>query len=352
MVAIDIRLTRIDSTEVAMSGLLRIRGTLDTKQFWPKGTSDADTVNLVIDVDKDSFQFAPDGKKFKTTQVFFGAVSKGRGSKQVVSASNKITIRLQGIDAPELHYKAAPIAGRAKVSAPRREAFNAANKERRQHWGESGAAALGKKLGNLGDTIACEFVSQVDAPKEVTDAFGRFIGNIRVGKKFDFDVNTWLVEQGLAYPTFYTSMTNPEIEELLAAMGKGGKKAVFGDYSTNANLFSAKLLYRRPKKGVVIAIEDDHGELLMPKIYRRQVSYRTQKTAGIFSGSFIDFLASAPDECHTTRDFLKLGVHSAPTHKLQDFVKGVTVQVKPHELVFKELGSTLVDAKGRELDTF
>jgi endonuclease YncB( thermonuclease family) len=337
-----------------MAGLLRVRGKLEVQQFWPIGTSDADTVNLIVDVNKQSFAFAADGKNFKITKVFFGAISKGRGSKPVVSKNNKITIRLQGIDAPELHYKAAPLAAKLKPSKAKRKAFNEANKERCQHWGESAAAALGKKIATVGSgTIDCEFVSFVDAPKDVTDVYGRFIGNVRVGKKFDVDINTWLVEQGFAYPTFYNSMSKEEIEELLAAMKKGVlKKRVFKDYSKDTNVFFPKLLYRRPKKGVTIKLQDDSGDLLMPKIYRRQVTFRMQKQVGLIGGTFAEFLQSNPEECHTLDDFLKLGNTAAPTHKLHEFMQGKTFTLKPNEIVFREQGATLVDSRGRELTKF
>ncbi len=337
-----------------MTGLLRIRGKLNVDQFWPIGTSDADTVNLIVEVGKDSFAFAKGGKTFKTTKVFFGAISKGKGSKPVISKKNTITIRLQGIDAPELHYKAAPLTAKLKPSAAKREKFNAANKERFQHWGETAASTLGKKVKTFGaGAVTCEFVSFVDAPNEVTDVYGRFIGNIRLGKRFDFDVNTWLVEQGLAYPTFYNSMFKDEIETLIAAMNKGvKKKRIFKDYATDTNLFFPKLLYRKPKKGMAIKLQDDTGALLMPKVFRRQVSYRMQKDAGLIKGTFADYLASNPEECHTTKDFLALGPTAAPTHKFQEFLKGKTFTVKPHEIVFREQGANLVDARGRELDTF
>ncbi len=338
-----------------MPGLLRIRGKLNVDQFWPKGTADADTVNLVVDVNKKSFQFAEDGKTFKTTTVFFGAVSVGKGRKQVVSAKNKITIRLQGIDAPELHYKASPLTG--DVSKAKRKAFNEANKERFQHWGETAASELGKKAATFGaGAIDCEFVSAVDAPKDVTDIYGRFIGNVRLGKKFDFDINTWLVEQAFAYPSFYDSMSNDEIETLLKAMTKGkAKKRIFKDYSKDTNVFFPKLLYRRPKKGVVIKLQNDKGKLLMPKVFRRQVTFRMQKKAGLINGTFAKFLAAQtkPDQFHRLDDFLKpTGGKNAPVHDFSDLFNGKTFNALPHEIVIREQGATLVDAKGNELLEF
>src|SRR6266702_3972610 len=35
----------------AMKGLLRITGTVDLSQFWPSGTSDTDTANVVVNAD-------------------------------------------------------------------------------------------------------------------------------------------------------------------------------------------------------------------------------------------------------------------------------------------------------------
>jgi endonuclease YncB( thermonuclease family) len=337
-----------------MPGLLRIRGKLDVGQFWPTGTSDADTVNLVVDVNRRSFQFAEDGRNFRTTTVFFGAVAVGRGRKQVVSDKNKITIRLQGVDAPELHYKAAPLTG--DVSKMKRKAFNEANKERLQHWGETAAAGLGKKVATFGeDKIDCEFVSAVEKPFDVTDVYGRFIGNVRLGRRFDFDVNTWLVEQGFAYPSFYDSMSRDEIETLLKARNKGKTKRVFRDYARDTNVFFANLLYRRPKKSVVIKLRDDTGKLLMPKVYRRQVTFRMQKKAGLISGSLAKFLAAQkqPDQFHRLDDFMKpTGGKNAHVHNFSELFEGKTFNAQPHELVIREAGATLLDSRGREVDDF
>jgi endonuclease YncB( thermonuclease family) len=59
--------------------------------------------------------------------------------------------------------------------------------------------------------------THVDAPNEVFDTYGRLVGDIEVtvgGHKVD--VNHWLVEQGFAYPTFYSSMNADEIKAFLA----------------------------------------------------------------------------------------------------------------------------------------
>ncbi len=52
-------------------GLLRVKGAIDTGQFWPKGTSDADTAVILVGVDAFQFQATPGGA-FRTTHAFEG----------------------------------------------------------------------------------------------------------------------------------------------------------------------------------------------------------------------------------------------------------------------------------------
>ncbi len=92
--------------EAAMAGVLRVKGTIDLAQFWPDGESDADTTKIKVEVGANSFSFAADGKTFKTTQAYFGTVVRGASSDPVIDKQGRITVRLQGIDAPELHYRA------------------------------------------------------------------------------------------------------------------------------------------------------------------------------------------------------------------------------------------------------
>jgi endonuclease YncB( thermonuclease family) len=335
-----------------MVGLLRVRGSIELDQFWPKGSADADTAKILVTVGPDSFKFAADGETFKRTEAFFGASSRGKTSKPVIDNKSRITARLQGIDAPELHYRASPIPRKTKISANKRAAFNAANKERRQHWAESATVALAKKLSNFGQgQIKCEFVSFVDHPYEVIDTYGRFVGNIRVGKDYRTDINIWLTAEGWVYPAFYSSMSVDEITDLLEAMKKGRKeKRVWPSYSKAAGKFEEKLLYR--KGGPVVDVQKDRGTVLLPKLYRRQVTYRMQKKAKIITGSFLAFLQNSLYECHFTRDFLKKGPHASPTRHLHEFLKGNAFMLEPHELVFKEDDSSLVDAKGKVVDEF
>jgi hypothetical protein len=61
-----------------MKGLLRISGTIDLSQFWPNGSSDTDTAEVVVNVD--GFEFSPDGspQAFRGTRVFDEAYLAGK----------------------------------------------------------------------------------------------------------------------------------------------------------------------------------------------------------------------------------------------------------------------------------
>jgi endonuclease YncB( thermonuclease family) len=332
---------------------LRIRGTIDLDQFWPVGTSDADTSKIKVTVGKNAFSFAQDGKSFKVTRVLDQAIVRGAKTGPIIDTQSRVTVRLQGIDAPELHYRAAPLkSSRKEVTTKKRAAYNEANKiERRQYWAESATVALAKKLAGFGSgTIACEVYSFVDHPYELVDTYGRVVGNIRVGKSFNLDVNTWLTEEGWVYPTFYSSMSEEEIMTLLAAMKKGKQKGrVWKDLTDDTSKFKASLTYR---KGGPVDETNDRGPLLMPKLFRRQVAYVMESKAKVFSGSFTDFLEDRPDECFLTDDFIAAGVHTAETRQLHEFMKGKRFTKKPHDIVFKEKFSTVVDQKGARIERF
>jgi endonuclease YncB( thermonuclease family) len=328
--------------------MLKVRGTIAIAQFWPEGSADADATKIQVAVEEDSFSFSEDGRSFRVTHVFDDArvVGKTRGP---VIRNGHITVRLQGVDAPELHYRAAGLPRSDEISEQVRRRFNDLNKERRQHWAESATLALERKLTNFGrDTIDCEVISLVDHPHELVDTYGRVVANIRVGSNFDLDINTWLAEEAWVVPTFYSSMTREEIDGLLEAMRKGQRKGrVVGAVCGDTTRFDKDLLYRPHGPP-----QSDSGPLLMPKLFRRQVAYQMQRQAGVVRGAFKSFLARSPDPCFELEHFLEMTLHSAPEKKLDQFMQGTRFTRAPHELVFKEKFSSVVDPQGRRLDRF
>src|SRR5262249_37880764 len=149
------------------------------------------------------------------TSAFVGAFMKGSDSvdsktgkkrkpKMVINSKSQITVRLQGIDAPELHFKP-----QLRLNLPGGPAVPQKFVSLRQHFGESATVALANFLKTFGPgPLPCRVVTRVDHPNDVFDKYGRFVGDIQIKKgKQEININHWLVEQGWAFPAFYDSMT-------------------------------------------------------------------------------------------------------------------------------------------------
>ena len=277
------------------TGLLQVHGTIDLAQIWPSGRSDADTTKVLLSVGADAVEFrAHSSLSFKTTHVLDNAVSKGR-TRTPVLKKGQFTIRLQGIDAPELHYQPAALSPAEKKGLTNSQinAFHDANHPYRQVLGASASKALHDFLGTSGKTtINCRAFTQVDKPDEVFDTYGRFIGDIEVelGGK-NVNVNHWLVEHGWAYPTFYSSMTNDEIEALLtlSKTARTKKAPVWKMLSKKVGPFDFKLL--EPKKNDLSVIPTDKGSVLFPKLYRRYTNWSARNKAKTTKQTFQKYLA-------------------------------------------------------------
>ncbi len=344
-------------------GILRIKGLIELDQFWPAGESDADTTKIKLLVEDNSFEYKETGSdSFKITKAFNDAVSKGQGTTPVIKTRKKdgvqtITVRLQGVDAPELHYNAAPLKKIPEVTDARRKKFNAINSDRRQCFAESATAALLSHLKGLTPTMVLDvvFESEVEKPFEVIDTYGRFIGNIIADN--GSDINLWLIANGWASPAFYTSMSPEEITTILNVWKKGKKiKGRTGtSLAKDAGLFDWEMIFRKPGTVAVFTIGDDKGKTIMPKIFRRQVAWMVSKTAKVITAatSFKSFLKKSPDQLVLTADFLNLGLTSSPVHALHDFISLENKILKsPDEFVFQEKPGTLVNSNGKRVETW
>ncbi len=326
-------------------GTLRIAGKISLGQFWPKGASgnsqgsDADTIKVVVDKSRVLFN-----GKASTALGSAYAIDKGK-KKLVINTKGEINVRLQGVDAPELHY---PTTISKKIA-------KAPNGHFRQAWGESAAKALAaflkKKFGD--GPLTCDVISQnIGKPKDVCDSHGRVVGNVVIN---GVDVNLWLLNNGWAFPTFYNSMLKDEIEEAtsLAKQAKAKNLGIWKDYQAIA-FFDAKMLFNRADTG-----KSDKGAVLLPKLFRRcAASYVTH---GSLQKLLPDIRASKSDRFVRTSDYLKGGsvfkqwgdaqngaVRAAAASK-------VKLALAPWEFVMKEEPSTLyrdVNGQRREITAF
>lgn len=332
-------------------GLLRVTGTIRLNQFWPAGESDADTAKVLVGPKSFEFRSAPN-QPFRTTHVFENALVKGGAQppKAPISKKGELTIRWQGIDAEELHYRPAPLSGTA-ITQEMRDRFKAVNHEYRQHWGESAPLALGKFLEALGqDPVPCIVESAVDHPNDVFDVYGRLVGDIFVtvkGKRVN--VNNWLLTQGWATPAFYASMSKAEINAKLKCAAEGAQRGATPDVTGQPVPFDFALVYRSGKTVPHPEIGEDRGRALMPKVYRRQTTWTCQKKAEApVPKEFDAYLKDvSKDTLYLTEDFLKRGTKAAQLTLGQQFENGI-LKLRPQDMVFEEKSSTLIDAKTKQ----
>ncbi len=326
------------------TGVLELTGTIDLTQFWPSGESDADTVKVQVS-GPDAFRFtAHPGAASKITHAFEGAQVHGKVTKDAIDNKGRVTIRLQAIDAPELHYRPlAPTLNKKKPTTAQRAAFNAANGNFRQHFGETATTELFGFLIKAGPSpIKCVVRTLVDEPGDVFDTFGRFIGDIvvMIGGK-EQDANQWLCENGWAFPTFYSSMTKDEIDTFthLSETARKNKAGIWKKASSDLTPFDPSAVFR---KGGPPDPAHDPGQVMMPKLFRRRSTFGVSVTAKMVKGSFKNYLTLEPDDCFETSDFLSQGVHAAKHRLLDEFVSPQSkFLVNAKDLVFHEMPSTV-----------
>ncbi len=324
-------------------GLLQVKGTIDLAQFWPNGTSDADTTKILVTVGSDDFLFRPSPEEeFRVTHVFDDATVVGKVRRPAIDKNGKITIRLQGIDATELHYR--PVAAK-KFKKPltdeqqkQHDLFLEWNLDFRQYFAETATVALYNQLTCTGqDSVECRVVSAVDEPGEVFDVYGRMVGDILVDiGGSEVNINQWLVESGYALPAFYNCMSNAEIDALMecARTAQSDQNGLWDNFYTPAIIpFDWNMVCR--KKGSTFDPDWDKGSAILPKLFRRQAAYEVNKRAGMVAGTFKKYLKSAKDGLYETGDFLANG-ENATVLSLDGQISKNAVRMTPEQMVFKE----------------
>lgn len=327
-----------------MTGVLVIDGTVDVAQFWPSGEEDADTVKLALSSPQNAFRFrASPGAPTVITHAVDNAgifkTVKGKRTFKPLIRHGVITTRLQGIDAPELHYLP-PVKGAQNF---------------RQFQGETCTISLENQLKKSGQNkIPCQFVTAVDHPQDVIDKYGRFVGEIIFDRNTpkEWNICDWLVEQGWAFPAFYSSMSVAEINRLQtkAAAAQKIKRGIWAFETANIAPLDFTMLFR--KNGPIDAAKD-RGPVTFPKIFRRLCDYSVKKN-GTVSGTLTAYLSGLkpPDLCYRTPDFLKSGGHPSKNlqKKLAQFVTaGNKYLAGPGDLVFQEASSTIVDSNNQKI---
>jgi endonuclease YncB( thermonuclease family) len=270
------------------------------------------------------------------------------GKKHVITTKSEIKIRLQGIDTPELHYPVIATRDPSKKAA--------AATEFRQSYGAGAASALHDHLkgliGGVGGTlINATFVTRIDHLRNAIDSHGRFVGDILVGTAAAKSINTWLVEQGWAYPLFYDSMTDVEIQTLLDAWKTGKTRG-----GRPGKHIRKPLQPFDPARNIKNAQVPDGGVLNYPKIFRRQSTFWTEVPGPLpgaqFKQMLLQGLPKKPDKAYFTNYFLT-NINKLDPKKRVELADQIGAQGQtkfaPEGLVFKEDPTTLFAANGTKV---
>lgn len=331
-------------------GRLEATGTIQLDQFWPKGKSDADTAKILIKPAASGFRFRPhSGASFRVTHAFDNAKVRGRVTKPPIDKKGRITVRLQGIDAPELHYRPQSLLKRKHRSDIQGRLYLEWNHEYRQYFGETATQELVKLLERAGqDPLPCKVVTAVDEPDEVFDTYARFIGDILVQiNGQEVNINTWLVKEGWAFPAFYASMSDREIETLMIAANDAwsNDKGIWPHLPDYIGKFNWKLRYQA--KPDTIDPEADKKEVILPKLFRRLSKWAVNRRAKMFSGRFWKYLRDYPDYFYLTEEFLEQGAAASQPRRLSEFLySDGFFELWPEDLVFQESGSRVIGPGG------
>jgi endonuclease YncB( thermonuclease family) len=336
------------------AGLLEVSATLDLDQFWPTGEADADTTKVVVNTAPNSFRFRPHpGAPFQVTHAFDDATVRGRITKKPIDEHGRMTVRLEGVDAPELHYTPQALVKKSQQTAQQRELYLKWNLKYRQYLAETATLALANLL-RLGGAspIDCKVVTAVDQPSEVFDTYARFVGYLTfTSPSGELVVNHWLVRNGWAFPGFYSSMSADEITVLIDAANEAYNQGavLWSELSDDTGQFDFDLVYRG--KNALPDAPADQGDVLLPKLFRRVAEWNVNKRAKMTTQTFKNFLRTkSSDFCFDTAQFLEQGASASEPVHLADLINSAGMFTRwPEEVVFQEAPTTITGPGGDDV---
>src|SRR5262245_30969330 len=327
------------------TGTLTVMGTLELNQFWPhqgqsKFDSDADTIHVKI---TGPIEFRDASGVIKQTSALDDAgFWRKTKVRRVIHADKTITVRLQGIDAPELHYQ---------IRKPLH----------RQRMGQTCTVELRKMLSAqaVNGVVPCTAFTRVNKPNEVFDIYGRFVGDVVVtlknGKRRN--LNQWLIGNGYAFPSFYDSMLEHEIRTLrtLATQPRKMGLNTWRYYSNQMVALDRTLVHIKASTNYN-SQTDRQSPVINPKLFRRLHTFEIDENHVFTTQGFHNFLEAkakgSNDHCYETVKFLS--GQKGQKQKLSRFVQANgQVSFLPHELVFTERPtSNLKNSQKKNITTF
>ena len=251
-----------------------------------------------------------------------------------------------------------------------REAFRQYDLDYRQPYGETATVKLAAWLQQTygQQQLPCIVVTQVDIPNEVFDVYGRFIGTIFIPDQNGneevladdgkaqikaTDVNLHCVQQGWAFPTFYSSMTDEEISPLLQATKQAQQQnsGLWPSYQSHIGDLDTSIVYDRPTHSHQPEYDatQDTGTVIFPKLFRRLCTYTALQEAGIINLTFKQYLQQEREYCFLLSEFVEQGPTASTPHPMDEFIdKSENLTKQPYDLVFQEKASSLRDKDSGE----
>jgi endonuclease YncB( thermonuclease family) len=333
-------------------GILTVKGTVDVNQFWPKGRSDADTSKILVTVDPASMVYRnrPGAKGKNVFKVYSGACTD-KALKNPVIEKGLITVRLQGIDAPELHYRPQTEKSLGSLAKAKNNGVQVVF-DYRQAQAETATNRLREHLEAKSNkpAIPCTFVTSLDdqmGPADAIDKYGRFVGDIFVGQE---NVSHWILQQGLALVSLYNSLQKDELDAYVKAWTAGKHKGIARHHSRALIGFDPDSQFRKPKQGVE-AVSEGNAKFILPKLYRRQTTWFAYHKLGKFPKDLEAFLHTKDDSDRVldVTDFLENGGSAIQRPFSTCLEDGKRLKPKPEQMVFIEGAGGLYARQGNQV---
>jgi hypothetical protein len=314
-------------------GFVEIGGKVDVFQYWPHGASDVDTLKFVPIPESATYTsgavstkvwpffehggtFQPDDNK--PGEIRFKPILRKSGGVS-------LSVRLQGIDAPETHYAPNFREGMFDGDYAQWIAKHVARqKSYRQPYGKlcTDLFANGVRTAiGVGSFSSASPEVLVDAKLKIladgingsVDVFGRVIGYVTLsGNGRDVVLNDFALSEGFAFCSFYGGMALDELKRLSDLYAGHGtapatKSQLRNNLSNQLRDFEPELWTTRSMRDTD---RDDNGadsfrsKCFDPKLFRRCIDWVGRKEALNELTPLLDYMRSNDEEIALISDFI------------------------------------------------
>ncbi len=343
-----------------------ISGAIPLSQFYGYGgRSDADTMLFL----PEQASYRPSGEtewRSVPLDFFRKAFVGGQGESKAVLRKRRLgdefpeamTLRLQGVDAPELHYEPVPAIAPEKMSPEARTRWiHLEDLQFRQNGSIQATCAVAGALSLFASRkdlrTAAVAHSWVTSPGDLFDVYGRFVSEVLVGPEMA-SVNLWMLAQGWALPSYYTSMSHEEIRRAHGASEEAREtgRGLWGRYTDRIPYFDPDLRLPPSDEAEIPASADATGPFADPKLFRQQVHFNANRIAGLIPQkmTFQDHLRKKSESWIGREAFLQGSEERHPLAEVVD--ERGCVLVPPWERVYLERPAVLKDGDGNEIEAF